>query len=106
MRYAGRDERGHMAKLIFGMNVSLDGYVDHTDIPTNDVLFRHWIDHVGGLTGSVYGRRMYEIMRYWDEDRPGWTAENREFADVWRRQPKWVVSRTLKTVGPNATLIS
>ena len=44
-------------------------------------------------------------MRYWDEDRPEWSAEQRDFAAVWRRQPKWVVSRSLKSVGPNATLV-
>jgi len=60
---------------------------------------------VRDLTGSVYGRRVYELMRYWDEDRPEWSAEQREFAAVWRRQPKWVVSRSLKSVGPNATLV-
>jgi riboflavin biosynthesis pyrimidine reductase len=48
---------------------------------------------------------MYEAMRYWDEDRPEWSAEQHEFAAVWRRQPKWVVSRSLKSVGPNATLV-
>ena len=30
--------------------------------------------------GSVYGRHVYELMRYWDEDRPEWSAEEREFA--------------------------
>jgi dihydrofolate reductase len=45
-------------------------------------------------------------MRVWDEDRPEWDAERREFAAAWRRQPKWVVSRSLKSVGPNATLVS
>jgi dihydrofolate reductase len=59
---------------------------------------------VRGLTGMVYGRRMYEIMRYWDDDLPDWDAEDREFAAVWRCKPKWVVSRSLKSVGPNATL--
>jgi dihydrofolate reductase len=44
-------------------------------------------------------------MRYWDEDRPEWTPEEREFAEAWRRHPKWVVSRSLKSVGPNATLV-
>ena len=58
-----------------------------------------------GLTASVYGRRMYEVMRYWDEDQPDWDAEERDYAAVWRRQPKWVVSRSLKSVGPNATLV-
>lgn len=94
-----------MAKLVFGMNLSLDGYVDYQEFAPDPVLFRHWIEHVRELTGSVYGRRMYEIMRYWDEDHPEWTAEQRDFAAAWRRQPKWVVSRTLKSVGPNATLV-
>ncbi|WP_439543347.1 dihydrofolate reductase family protein [Hyphomicrobium sp.] len=94
-----------MAKLVFGMNQSLDGYVDHQEMHTGPVLFRHWIEQVRGLTGSVYGRRMYETMRYWDEDHPEWDAERREFAAAWRRQPKWVVSRSLKSVGPNATLV-
>ena len=44
-------------------------------------------------------------MRYWDDDHPEWDAERREFAAAWRNQPKWVVSRSLKSVGPNATLI-
>lgn len=94
-----------MAKLVFGMNQSLDGYVDHLEMKPCPVLFRHWIEHVRDLSGSVYGRRMYDTMRYWDEDRPEWSAEQHEFAAAWRRQPKWVVSRTLKSVGPNATLV-
>lgn len=95
-----------MATFVFGMNQSLDGYVDHTEMRTGPALFRHWIGHVCDLAGSVYGRRMYEVMRYWDEDRPEWSAEQHEFAAAWRRQPKWVVSRSLKSVGPNATLVS
>ena len=96
-----------MAKLVFGMNQSLDGYVDHDhqEFAPDPVLFRHFIEQVRGLTGSVYGRRMYEIMRYWDEDLPEWGAEERDFAVAWRSQPKWVVSRSLKSVGPNATLV-
>jgi dihydrofolate reductase len=95
-----------MAKFVFGMNQSLDGYVDHLEMRTGPALFRHWIEHVRDLSGSVYGRRTYELMRYWDEDRPEWSAEQHEFAAAWRSQPKWVVSRSLKSVGPNATLVS
>jgi dihydrofolate reductase len=94
-----------MAKLVFGMNQSLDGYVDHMAFAPSPALFRHWIEHVRDLTGSVYGRRMYEVMRYWDEDHPEWDAEQLEFAAAWRSQPKWVVSRSLKSIGPNATLV-
>jgi dihydrofolate reductase len=94
-----------MAKLVFGLNQSLDGYVDHQEFAPGPLLFRHFIEQVRGLSGIVYGRRMYEIMRYWDEDLPEWVAEERDFATAWRSQPKWVVSRSLKSVGPNATLV-
>jgi dihydrofolate reductase len=94
-----------MAKLVFGLNQSLDGYVDHQAFAPGPALFRHFIERVRDLTGSVYGRRMYEVMRYWDEDRPEWDTDERSFAAAWRSQPKWVVSRSLKSVGPNATLV-
>ena len=95
-----------MAKLVFGMNLSLDGYVDHEKFAPDPALFRHWIEFVRGLAGSLYGRHLYEIMRYWDEEHPEWGAEEREFALAWRSQPKWVVSRSLTAVGPGATLIT
>ena len=94
-----------MARLVFGMNQSLDGYVDHTAFAPGPALFRHFIDEARGQAGSIYGRVMYEIMRYWDDDQPDWDAAEREFAEAWRKQPKWVVSRTLKSVGPNASLL-
>jgi dihydrofolate reductase len=94
-----------MAKLIFGMNQSLDGYVDHTAFAPSPGLFRHFIEEARGQAGSIYGTRLYEVMRYWDEDHPEWDAPERDFAAAWRSQPKWVVSRSLKSVGPNATLV-
>jgi dihydrofolate reductase len=94
-----------MAKLVYGLNQSLDGYIDHQKFRPSQALFRHFIEHTRDVTGSVYGRGMYEVMRYWDEDLAEWDAEERDFAAWWRSQPKWVVSRSLKSVGPNATLV-
>ena len=94
-----------MAKLVFGMNQSLDGYVDHMEFAPDPTLFRHFIKEAQGPSGSLYGRKIYEIMRYWDEDQPEWNDDDHAFAAAWRRQPKWVVSRSLKSVGPNATLV-
>jgi dihydrofolate reductase len=95
-----------MAKLVFGMMLSLDGYVDHLELgPPGPATSRHFIEHLRGLAGVVYGRRMYQVMRYWDEDHTGWDAEDHDFAALWRSQPKWVASRSLKSVGPNATLV-
>ena len=95
-----------MARLVFGMNQSLDGYVDHTAFAPDSTLFRHFIEEAQGQAGSVYGRKIYEVMRYWDDEHPEWNAEERAFAAAWRKQPKWVVSRTLRSVGPNATLVA
>ena len=95
-----------MAKLVYGLNQSLDGYVDHQQLgPPDPVLFRHFTEQVRGSAGMVYGRRTYEIMRYWDDDLPDWDAEERDFAAAWRSRPKWVVSRSSPSVGPNATLV-
>ncbi len=100
-----------LGKIVFGMTQSLDGYVAGIDgelefpLHPGPRLFRYWVDFERALAGSLYGRRTYELLRYWDEDRPEWGAVEREFAAAWQRQPKWVASRTLKSVGANATLI-
>lgn len=94
-----------MAKLVFAMNQSLDGYVDHMGFRPGPMLFRHFIEQTRAQAGSVYGRGLYEIMRYWDEEHPEWDAAEQEFAQAWRGQPKWVVSRSLTSVGPNARLV-
>jgi len=99
-----------MGKLVFGMMQSLDGYVAGAAggpqlPPPGDRLHRHFNDHVRGLAGMVYGRRIYELMRYWDEDQPDWDDIAHDFAAAWRAKPKWVVSRTLQSAGPNATIV-
>ncbi len=99
-----------MGTLVFGMMQSLDGYVDgvpggpHMDMP-GPRLHRHFNDTVRASAGIVYGRRMYEVMRYWDVDQPEWDAVARDFAAAWRPVPKWVLSSSLDAVGPNATLV-
>jgi dihydrofolate reductase len=98
-----------MGKLVYGLMQSLDGYVARADgallPPPGEQLGRHFMDHIRASAGMIYGRRMYEVMRYWDDDQPDWDAGDHDFAAVWRAKPKWVVSRTLESVGPNATLV-
>ena len=105
MSYSGARKGSAMARLVFGMNQSLDGYVDHMAFAPSPTLFRHFIEEAQGQAGSVYGRQMYEVMRYWDDDHPEWDADEHAFAAAWRRQPKWVVSRSLRSVGPNADAV-
>jgi dihydrofolate reductase len=94
-----------MATLFFGMNQSLDGYVDHDRFAPGPGLFHHFIEQTKGLTGSIYGSRLYDLMRYWDDDDPSWDSEDHAFAEAWRGTPKWVVSKSLTSVGPNAQLL-
>jgi hypothetical protein len=60
-----------MAKLVFGMNMSLDGYVDHEAFAPGVALFQHFIEQTRNCAGSIYGRGLYEVMRYWDSERLG-----------------------------------
>jgi dihydrofolate reductase len=94
-----------MAKLVFGMNQSLDGYIDHTAFAASPSLFRHFIEETRAQAGCIYGRTMYEVMRYWDDDHPEWGSDEHAFAAAWRNLPKWVVSRSSTSVGPNARLL-
>lgn len=100
-----------MSKLVFLMNASLDGFINHERFaPPGPLLFNFYIEHTRGLSGSIYGRRLYEAMHYWDGDDweeadPAQREALQRFAEAWRRMPKWVVSRSLASVGPNATLI-
>lgn len=96
-----------MAKLVYGLNQSLDGYVDHDNpaFASDPILFRHFIGECRSQAGCIYGRVMYGLMRYWDGDEPGWSDDERAYAEAWQALPKLVVSSTLTSVGPNATLI-
>jgi hypothetical protein len=68
-------------------------------------LFRHRNEEAKQQLDSVHGRTMYEVMRCWDDDQAQWGAEERAFAAAWRKQHKWLVSRTLKSVGSNAGFV-
>jgi dihydrofolate reductase len=98
-----------MAKLVYGMNMSLDGYVDHDRFAPEPALFQYFVEQTRQTSGSIYGRGLYELMRYWDGDE--WDQDSpergdlRAFAEAWRAMPKWVASRSLRDLGPNAMLL-
>jgi dihydrofolate reductase len=91
-----------MAKLIYSFNTSLDGYIKdaHGDFnwsqPSEEV-HRFWNEHERRIGTSLYGRRLYETMVYW-EDPPGLEDADdylREYAEIWQDADKIVYSRTL-----------
>jgi len=54
-----------MARLVFGMNQSWTATSTIWPFAPSPTLFRHFIEEAQGQAGSVYGRQMYEVMRYW-----------------------------------------
>lgn len=100
-----------MAHIVCGMLVSLDGYVADLDgvitlpVPGPE-LHRHFNEVQRRTAMSVYGRRMWEMMRYWGEPDPDRDAVGEEFAQLWDATPKAVVSRTLQEVPNGVRLIA
>ncbi|OLT00770.1 deaminase [Pseudonocardia sp. CNS-004] len=103
-----------MRKLVFGMNVTLDGYVaaPGDDIGwsgPSDELFRWWCDQLRETGLSLYGRRLWETMSsYWPtaDQQPGAVPLEIEFARLWRDTPKVVFSSTVDDVDWNTRLVS
>ncbi|WP_022908936.1 dihydrofolate reductase family protein [Aestuariimicrobium kwangyangense] len=101
-----------MGKLIYAANVSLDGYLEDENgafdwsVPDEQV-HAFWNDHERRIGTSLYGRRMYETMRVWEDD--DWLADEpevvREYAQIWRASDKVVYSSTLTEVSTARTLI-
>ncbi|MCD4526856.1 dihydrofolate reductase family protein [Nocardioides sp. cx-173] len=103
-----------MAKLTFGMNLSLDGYIaaPGDDIgwsAPSDELFQWWSDRVGATGVALYGRKLWETMSsHWPtaDQQPGVTPAEEQFARRWRDMPKVVFSSTPTPVDWNTRLFS
>lgn len=101
---------GSMGHVRYGMLQSLDGYVAAEDgslvlPPPGPALHRHFNDELRDTELLIYGRRMWEIMRYWAGDDPDRDDVAAEFAQLWQRTPKAVVSTTLTDAAPGVTVI-
>jgi dihydrofolate reductase len=100
-----------MRTVSYSMSMSLDGYVNAPDgsfdwsVPDAE-LHQFHNDRVREQTVQLCGRRLYELMRYWETDDASWGPVERDFAAVWRALPKVVFSSTLTAgeLGPNARL--
>jgi dihydrofolate reductase len=100
-----------MRKLIYSMGVSLDGFIVGPDgkfdwSAPDEELHRFHNQQTRELGVHLCGRRLYEVMLYWetvDED-PSAAEHVLEFARIWQDLPKIVFSTTLETVEGNATL--
>jgi dihydrofolate reductase len=101
-----------MTKLIYGMAVSLDGFIAGPDgkfdwSAPDEELHRFHNEQTKELGGHLLGRRLYETMVYWEtatED-PSLPDFALEFARIWQALPKVVFSTTLESVEGNARLV-
>ena len=102
-----------MGRLIYAMNVSVDGYIetrDHSlDWSNVDAEVHGWFnDRMRELGASLYGRRLYELMSaHWPTaaDDPNIPPVELEFAGIWNATPKYVFSNTLSDVHHNDRLV-
>ena len=102
-----------MGKLIYSLNVSLDGFIETPDHSldwaiVDEEVHRWFNEQTRTLDASLYGRRMYEVMAaYWPTgaDDPAATDVTREFASIWNSMPKIVFSTSLDRVDHNARLV-
>jgi len=102
-----------MGRLIYLMNVSLDGFVETPDRSLTwtivDEELHSWFnDRERETAASIYGRRLYEVMAaYWPTaaDEPNATPVEREFAAIWNAKPKIVFSRSIGRVDWNSRLV-
>jgi len=101
-----------MAKLIYSMITSLDGYVADAQgsfdwaMPDEEV-HRFVNDEARSVGTYLYGRRIYELMLYW-EDATALVGEPDvvlDFATIWRAADKVVYSRTLEQAASAKTRI-
>ncbi|WP_199035325.1 dihydrofolate reductase family protein [Glycomyces salinus] len=101
-------------KLVYGMNVSLDGYIaapgdDHGWSEPSDELFQWWLDQELAIGLMLYGRKLWETMSsYWPtgDRQADATPTQIEFARNWRDTPKVVFSSSIEKVDWNARLFS
>ena len=101
-----------MGKLIYLLNVSLDGFVEGPDhsldwTTVDDELHSWFTEQERAVDAMLYGRRLWETMSYWPtaESDPAATETMKEYARVWMDTPKIVFSSTLEAVEGNARLV-
>ena len=102
-----------MGKLIYLMNVSLDGYIETPDhslawAKVDDQLHTWFNEQMRALEATLYGRRIYELMAaHWPtaEADPSATEPMLEFARIWNPLPKVVFSTSLERVDHNSRLV-
>jgi dihydrofolate reductase len=101
-----------MRKVIYAPMVSLDGFIERPNqsldwVIVDEELHSFINDQQGQIDTYLFGRRMYEVMVYWEtaDTDPSNPAYVLEFARLWKIILKIVFSKTLEQVQGNARLV-
>ncbi|MBB5857862.1 dihydrofolate reductase family protein [Amycolatopsis umgeniensis] len=103
-----------MRKLIYGMNLSLDGYIATAGgdigwgVPS-DELFQWWLEREQAIEVFLYGRKLWETMSsHWPtgDQQPGATQAEIEFARNWRDTPKVLFSKAIDKADWNTRVVT
>src|SRR5690606_16281799 len=91
-----------MRKIIAAINMTIDGFCDHTAIVPDEEIHQHYADLLRDAGAILYGRTTYQLMLYWHElvKNPSGDKSMDDFAEAMDRVPKIVFSRTLKRTDP------
>lgn len=89
-----------MRKLIAAMNMTLDGFCDHTAMSADDEVHRHYAELLRGADTIIYGRKTFGLMEFWPTllKNPSGNKAMDEFAVAMDEVHKIVYSRTLENV--------
>ena len=89
-----------MRRLVAAINMTLDGFCDHTAIIPDEEIHQHYADLLSNADAVLYGRKTYQLMEYWRTlvTNPTGNKTMDEFAIVMDQTPKIVFSRTLKNL--------
>ena len=89
-----------MKRIIAAINMTIDGYCDHTSGIPDQEIHCHYADLVRNAGMLLYGRITYQLMEYWRTvlEHPTGDAAMDDFAVAIDKVPKLVFSRTLKEV--------
>ncbi|UGQ11631.1 dihydrofolate reductase family protein [Yinghuangia sp. ASG 101] len=102
-----------MARIIYWMNTSIDGYIEDADgnmdfLTPDDEFHQAANDHIRRTTAFLFGRRLYEAMEQpWTQDLGGEEAPavEREFARLYQETPRYVFSDTLRSAPAGVTIV-
>jgi dihydrofolate reductase len=90
-----------MRKVVAGINMTIDGFCDHTAVDPDEEIHDHYTDLLNNAGTALYGRITYELMQYWQEllKNPSGEKAMDDFAIAMDKIPKIVFSNTLKDTG-------